>query len=75
MENIERKFADLPDVLTVEEAAPLLRCGTKLVYEMIRAGELPAKRLGRRVVVPKARLVRWLEEGGGDAGGERGGER
>lgn len=43
--------------LTVEEAAVLLGISRGLAYELVRRGEIPALRLGRRVVVP----VRALE--------------
>lgn len=54
---------DLPDVLTVREAAELLRLGTNSVYEAARRGELPSVRIGRRLLVPKAGLLRLLDGG------------
>jgi len=50
------KLEDAPDVLTVEEAARYLRIGRRLAYEMVKAGELPSLRLGRRVLVPREAL-------------------
>lgn len=32
------------------------------VRELVRTGELPSIRVGRRVLIPKAALVGWLEE-------------
>jgi len=43
-------------VLTVREAAELLGISKDLAYELIARGELPALRLGRRVVVPTRAL-------------------
>ncbi|MHB8506490.1 MAG: helix-turn-helix domain-containing protein [Acidimicrobiales bacterium] len=48
-------------VLTVEEAAILLGISRGLAYELVRRGEMPSIRLGRRVVVPRRRLVRMLD--------------
>ena len=57
-------------VLTVEEAAELLGISRGLAYELVRRGELPALRLGRRLVVPRRRLLALIEgeHGLGEAG-------
>ena len=44
-------------VLTVTEAAGVLGISRALAYELVARGELPSIRLGRRVVVPRARLA------------------
>lgn len=41
-----------PLTLTVDHAAQLLGISRGLAYEPVRRGELPAIRLGRRLVVP-----------------------
>ena len=48
-------------VLTIEEAARLLKIGRSCAYEAARRGELPILRMGRRMLVPKAALERLLE--------------
>ncbi len=48
-------------VLTVEEAAGMLRISRGLAYEMVRTGRLPSIRLGRRLLVPRSALERMLE--------------
>jgi excisionase family DNA binding protein len=40
---------------------PALRISKDLAYELIARGELPALRLGRRVVVPTKALVELVE--------------
>lgn len=45
-------------LLTAEEVAPILDCGTSAVHEAIRRGEVPHIRLGRRILVPTASLRR-----------------
>ena len=49
------------DVLTVDEAARLLRIGRNQVYEAIGRGELPHRRIGRSIRLSRAVLLRWLE--------------
>lgn len=51
---------DLPDVLTIDETARLLRISRGLAYEAVRRGEIPALRFGRRWVVPRTRLIALL---------------
>lgn len=51
-------------VLTVKEAAELLRVGERSVYAAVARGDLPAVRIGRRIVLPGAALERLLEGGG-----------
>jgi len=48
--------------LTVEEAARLLGISRNSAYEAARRGELPAIRLGRRILVPRSRLEAMLEQ-------------
>jgi len=46
--------------LSVEETASLLGLGRSAAYEAARRGELPSRRLGRRVIVPVPALLNWL---------------
>jgi excisionase family DNA binding protein len=54
--------AELPLTMTVEEAARAIGCSRGLAYEAARRGELPTVRLGRRLFVPRARLLEMLGE-------------
>lgn len=60
-------LADLPEVLTVEEAAKVLRIGRGAAYELARQWRatggrcgLPVITLGHRLRVPRAALERLL---------------
>jgi excisionase family DNA binding protein len=48
-------------VLTVPQAAKLLGVGVRTYYQAASRGEVPAIRIGRRLVVPGAQLTRLLE--------------
>ena len=50
-----------PLLLTVSEAAKLLRVHPNPVYELIRRGELPHVKLGRVIRLPRHRLHQWIE--------------
>jgi excisionase family DNA binding protein len=51
-------------VLRVDEAARLLGVAASTYYQAAARGEVPAIRIGRRLVVPGAALARLLENGG-----------
>ena len=46
--------------ITVEEAATLLGIGRSAAYEAARRGQLPTRRLGKRLRVPVPALLDWL---------------
>ncbi len=47
---------------TVREAAKLLGISPYTAYEAAHRGELPVRFIGRRMLVPRAALLRLLEE-------------
>jgi len=47
--------------LSVPEAANLLGVSRDLVYDLVAQGELPALRLGRRIVVPRRALEELVD--------------
>ncbi len=49
-----------PLTVTVAQAASALGISDKVGYELVRSGQLPSLRLGRRVVVPTWGLLRLL---------------
>jgi excisionase family DNA binding protein len=56
----------LPDVtehvLRADDVARLLGVSAWSVYESIKAGEMPAIRVGRRILVPTHALRLWMSE-------------
>ena len=48
--------------VTVEEAAQILGISRSSAYEAVRRGDLPAIRIGRRYVVPRAALERMVSQ-------------
>ena len=53
-------------VLTIQEAAKILRIGRSAAYEAARTGELPVIQFGRRKLVPRAALEKLLMNAGED---------
>jgi excisionase family DNA binding protein len=61
----EREAADqgLPPVLTVEEASRFLRVNNKTLYAGVSSGEVPGRRIGKRVVILRDALLKWMSSG------------
>jgi excisionase family DNA binding protein len=64
-------LASLPEVLTVREAAKVLRVGRNQLYQAVERGQLRAVRIGRSIRIPKQALLDLLARnspltGGGD---------
>ena len=53
-----------PLTISVEDAARLLGISRGLAYEAARRGDLPVIRLGRRMLVPRARLLELVGASG-----------
>lgn len=51
-------------VLTVEEAGRLLRLSRGTAYEAVKRGDIPTIRIGRRLLVSRARLMAMIEGDG-----------
>jgi excisionase family DNA binding protein len=47
--------------ITIDQTAKLLGLGRTAAYDAARRGELPTRRLGRRLLVPVPALIAWLE--------------
>lgn len=56
------RFQDLPDLMTVNEAAAFLRMKPATLYESIRLGLVPAVRPSpRRIRLSRSALQNWAE--------------
>lgn len=51
----------VPAGLSVEQAAQYLGVSRTHLYQLMKDGQVVAKRFGRRVIVPRAQLDRLLE--------------
>jgi excisionase family DNA binding protein len=57
---------DLPDPmrpLTVKEIAEILNCNPKTVYEAVRKGQIPAIRVSKLFLIPRAAFEKLLRDG------------
>lgn len=63
-----RALVEMPQLLTVAEAARVLRVHRNTVTRELRAGRLGCVRIGRRVLVRAEQLRRYVEERSGGEG-------
>ena len=58
-----RRERTLPVLITVDEAADLLRTSRRAIYMMLERRQLPGvTRIGRRVLFRSADLLNWLDQ-------------
>lgn len=54
----------IPEILTVDELALLLRVDRKSAYAAIKRGEIPGvRKIGKTIRVSRATVVSWLADG------------
>jgi excisionase family DNA binding protein len=58
--NLIRKFPKRRLALTVPETAVLLGVDRASVYDGVISGQIPSVRIGQKIVIPKAALVKLL---------------
>ena len=60
MKTTHTNIEDLPLTLKAHEAAAVLRISKSKVYELARTESFPAMRIGKRVVIPRDKLIEWM---------------
>ena len=55
--NRQTSFKNLPELLSPTEVSAFLGFEKKTVYRLINRGEIPARRVGKRLFVSKAVLI------------------
>lgn len=48
-------------IVTVKELAPLLDTTPGVIYRMVKKGEMPYRKIGRKTVFSLERIKKWLE--------------
>ena len=66
--SIYTNYDELPLLLSVKQLVDLMGVSDSTIYELIQETEFPSLRLGKRIVVPKEELRKWISantKGGG----------
>jgi excisionase family DNA binding protein len=56
------EFRMQTEYLRINEAAALARCARSTIYELVRAGRLRIRKVGRRSLIARAELLHVIEE-------------
>lgn len=46
---------------TVDDAARVVGCGRNKIYDAIAAGDLDARKIGRRTIITRSSILAWLD--------------
>ena len=60
MKSTYTNIEELPLTLNAREAAEVLRISKSIVYELAQSESFPAIRIGKRVVIPRDKLIQWM---------------
>lgn len=60
---VSRSYDELPEMLSVRQAAEVIGVSGSVLYEEIAAGRFTlVTKIGKRMKVPLRRLLRWIDE-------------
>ena len=59
---IYKSFEELPVILTVPQVPKVLSISRAGAYELAHSRNFPAMLIGSRIVVPKDRLIAWVDQ-------------
>ena len=62
MSKIYRTIDELPLMLSISQVALVLNISRSSAYELAHGKNFPAMLIGSRIIVPKDRLVAWIND-------------
>lgn len=68
---MNNNYDNLPAVLNANQLAAVLGISRAGAHQLLNTGTFPTLRIGKRLLVPKDKLVEWIEQntGGSHVGG------
>ena len=66
---MNHNYDDLPAVLNANQLATALGISRAGAYQLLNTGTLPTLRIGKRLLVPKDKLINWIEQNTGGGNG------
>lgn len=61
LENNYKNYSELPLTLSVPEVAAVLGISRAGAYELVHSASFPKVKIGKRILVPKDKLIEWLD--------------
>ncbi len=62
MVDVYKNYEELPLMLSVPQVAKVLSISRAGAYELAHSPGFPSLRIGTRIVVPKGKLIAWIDE-------------
>ena len=59
-QSIYKSYDELPLMLNMQQLSDLLGISDASAYELVQEEDFPSLRIGKRIVVPKGELRRWI---------------
>lgn len=53
-------FEKYPDIVGVQQLMEMLQIGQVLAYKLIKAGEIPSRKIGREYKIPKQNVIEYV---------------
>ena len=67
-----QNYENLPPVMNAEQVAATLGISRAGAYQLLHMENFPTLRIGKRMLVPKDKFLRWIDENtGGNSNGIR----
>lgn len=57
-----KNFNELPLMLSVPDVAAVLGISRAGAYELVKSRDFPSLHIGTRILVPRDKLVKWIDE-------------
>ena len=67
---MNNNYDNLPAVLNANQLATALGISRVGAYQLHNTGTFPTLRIGKRLLVPKDKLVEWIEQNTGGVNGD-----
>ena len=67
---MNNNYDNLPAVLNANQLAAALGISRAGAYQLRNTGTFPTRRIGKRLLVPKDKLVEWIEQNTGGVNGD-----
>ena len=69
-----RTIEEYPIMLVAEDIAEILRISRSETYHLMRQRRFPTVFVGKRMVVPRDKLIAWIDDQLGEGTNEEGGQ-
>ena len=66
---MNNNYENLPAVLNANQLAAALGISRAGAYQLLTTGAVPTLRIGKRLLVPKDKLIDWIERNTGGGNG------